>query len=83
MTALLPSCVLPHVPPEAARVKSRVVGEGVVVVVVEVVPQECRRWAATMPRRAKPPGPAGPGGFCSAPESGSARLVVGQEGAWQ
>jgi hypothetical protein len=37
--------------------------------------------AATMPRRAKPPGPAGPGGIGYAPESGSSRLVAGQEGA--
>src|SRR5262249_54569180 len=35
-------------------------------------------------RRTKPPGPAGPGGFCYAPEeAGSARLVVGLVGAWQ
>src|SRR5262249_25861139 len=38
-------------------------------------------WAGAR-QRTKPPGPAGPGGFCDAPEAGGSRLLD-QEGAWQ
>src|SRR5262249_24200134 len=40
-----------------------------------------KTWAGER-QRTKPPGPAGPGGFCDAPEAGGSRLLD-QEGAWQ
>src|SRR5262249_14595085 len=40
-----------------------------------------KTWAGER-QRTKPPGRAGPGGFCYAPEAGGSRLVD-QEGAWQ